>query len=196
MWILRQTLRFVPPCLRLRRANSPPDCLLTLLSPRPFAFDLDPGAVDQQVQRAAALERLVVGGPVPGLVGRGCRSAHAFQLPRWIHKMNPSRGLCNRAGGKGKIHAGYRHRQQTQTELRLTAPPAEAQHEPQGRHRSRSPCQNLPSVHGCASEHSEARAPMPSTSTVTVTAPAVWKVRVKGKLSPFFRACVRPISMA
>jgi hypothetical protein len=24
-------------------------------------------------------------------------SAHASQLPRWIHKMNPSRDLCNRA---------------------------------------------------------------------------------------------------
>ena len=64
MWILRHTRRFVPPCLRLRRANSPPDCLLTLLSPLSFAFDLDPPRrfartggtyrldVDQQVQRA------------------------------------------------------------------------------------------------------------------------------------------------
>lgn len=35
-------------------------------------------------QRAASLEPLVVGGPVPGLVGRPCRSAHAVQLSRWI----------------------------------------------------------------------------------------------------------------
>ncbi len=50
-WTLRQTRRFAPPCLRLRRANSPPDCLLTLLSPLAFALDLDPGAVDQEMQR-------------------------------------------------------------------------------------------------------------------------------------------------
>ena len=42
-------------------------------------------------QRAAALERFVKGWPVPGLVSRWCRSAHACQLPRWIHEMNPLR---------------------------------------------------------------------------------------------------------
>ena len=55
------------------------------------------GGVEPDRQRAAALERLVIGGPVPGLVDRGCRSAHAVKLPRWIHEMNPSRDLCNRA---------------------------------------------------------------------------------------------------
>jgi len=49
---LSRSVWVVPPCLRLRRANSPPDCLLTLLSPLPFALDLDPCAVDQQVQRS------------------------------------------------------------------------------------------------------------------------------------------------
>ena len=46
-------------------------------------------------QRAPALERFIIGWPVPGLVSRGCRSAHAAQLPCWIHEMNPSRDLCN-----------------------------------------------------------------------------------------------------
>ena len=53
--------------------------------------------VEPDRQRAPALERFIVGWPVPGLVGRGCGSAHASQLPRWIHEMNPSRDLCNRA---------------------------------------------------------------------------------------------------
>ena len=55
------------------------------------------GGIEPDRQRAAALERFVIGGPVPGLVGGGCRSAHAAQLPRWIHEMNPSWDLCNRA---------------------------------------------------------------------------------------------------
>ena len=50
-WILHHTWRLVPPCLRLRRANSPGDCLLALLSPFTFALDLDACAVDWQVQR-------------------------------------------------------------------------------------------------------------------------------------------------
>src|SRR5690606_37550953 len=50
-------------------------------------------------QRAPALERFIVGWPVPGLVSRGCVSAHASQLPHWIHEMNPSPDLCNRASG-------------------------------------------------------------------------------------------------
>jgi len=53
--------------------------------------------VEPDGQRATALQRFVIGGPVPGLVGRGCWSAHAAQLPRWIHEMNPSRDLCNKA---------------------------------------------------------------------------------------------------
>ena len=40
-------------------------------------------------QRAPALERFIVGWPVPCLAGRGCGSAHAPRLPRWIHEMNP-----------------------------------------------------------------------------------------------------------
>jgi EPS-associated MarR family transcriptional regulator len=48
-------------------------------------------------QRASALERFVIGWPISGLVGWRGRSAHASQLPRWIHEMNPSPGLCNRA---------------------------------------------------------------------------------------------------
>ena len=193
MWILRQTRRFVPPCLRRRRANSPPDCFLTHLHPLILDLDLDVGAVDQQVQRAvrstignvhrsrvfwrrdsvlksgtaqsgpinpgrlstnpvsaaatpcrtepsspgrsewphrcsraggrvcrsvqppghggiepdrqraAALERCVVTGPVPGLVARGRRSAHAIQISRWIRMMDPlkpfvqqSPSTCNR----------------------------------------------------------------------------------------------------
>ena len=32
MWILRQTRRLVPPCLRVRRENSPPDCFLIRLA--------------------------------------------------------------------------------------------------------------------------------------------------------------------
>lgn len=43
---------------------------------------------------AALLERFVVGRPVLGLVARRDGSAHASQLPRWIHEMNPSSYLC------------------------------------------------------------------------------------------------------
>lgn len=53
--------------------------------------------IEPDRQRATALQRFVIGGPVPGLVGGGRWSAHAAQLPCWIHKMNPSRDLCNRA---------------------------------------------------------------------------------------------------
>jgi hypothetical protein len=35
-------------------------------------------------------------GPVPGPAGRGCRSAPAVQLPRWIHEMNHSCDLRDR----------------------------------------------------------------------------------------------------
>ena len=53
--------------------------------------------VEPDRQRTTALQRIVIGWPVPGPVGRGCRSAHVSQLPRWIHEMNPTRDLCNRA---------------------------------------------------------------------------------------------------
>jgi hypothetical protein len=55
------------------------------------------GGIEPDRQRAAALERLALGRPVPSLVGGARRSAHAAQLPRWIHEMNPSPDLCNRA---------------------------------------------------------------------------------------------------
>ena len=58
--------------------------------------------VEPDRQRATALERFIVGWPVPGLVGQGGRSAHAPQLPRWIHEMNPSWDLCNRAPYRSK----------------------------------------------------------------------------------------------
>ena len=105
MWILRQTRRLVPPCLRVRRENSPPDCFLirlatvvglsaTLAGGRSVPGH---GGIKPDRQRAAALERFIVGGPVPGLVGWGCGSAHAAQLPHWIQEMNPLQDLCNRA---------------------------------------------------------------------------------------------------
>ena len=53
--------------------------------------------IKPDIQRPAALERLVIRGPVQRLVGRCVLSAHPPQLSRWIHKMNPSRDLCNRA---------------------------------------------------------------------------------------------------
>ena len=55
--------------------------------------------IEPDRQRTAALERCVVVRPVSGLVGRGYGSAHALQLPCWIHEMNPSPDLCNRARG-------------------------------------------------------------------------------------------------
>jgi hypothetical protein len=48
-------------------------------------------------QPAAALERFIVGRPGPDPAGRGCGSAHASQLPRWIHEMTPCRDLYSRA---------------------------------------------------------------------------------------------------
>jgi hypothetical protein len=53
--------------------------------------------VEPDRQRASACECLVRGWPVRRLVGRRGGFAHACQLPRWIHKMNPSRALCNKA---------------------------------------------------------------------------------------------------
>ena len=68
------------------------------ISERKFRDFLRVFALDITADRAAALERFIVARPVPRPVGRRCRSAHADQLPRWIHEMNPSRDLCNRAG--------------------------------------------------------------------------------------------------
>jgi transposase len=50
-------------------------------------------------QRPTTLESLVILGPIQGHVVECVRSAHALQLSRWIHKMNPSQDLCNRASG-------------------------------------------------------------------------------------------------
>ena len=47
--------------------------------------------IEPDSQRAAALERFIVGRPVPGLVGWGCGSAHASQLPLWIQNINRKR---------------------------------------------------------------------------------------------------------
>lgn len=52
--------------------------------------------IEPDGQRSPALERVIVGWPVPGPVGRGCGSAHAPELRCWIHEMNPSRNLRNR----------------------------------------------------------------------------------------------------
>jgi len=51
-----------------------------------IATSSDCRAVDRQ--RPAALQRLIAGSPVRGLVGRRWRFAHAHQLPHWIHDMN------------------------------------------------------------------------------------------------------------
>ena len=53
--------------------------------------------IEPDRQRSPTLDRLVVSGPLQGLVGRSVRFAHALQLSRWIHKINPSRDLCKRA---------------------------------------------------------------------------------------------------
>ncbi len=56
--------------------------------------------IEPDRQRSATLERLVIRGPAQGLVGRCLRSAHTPKLSRWIHKMNPSRDLRNRADAR------------------------------------------------------------------------------------------------
>ena len=58
---------------------------------------LDHGGFKPDCQRAAVHKRCVIVRRVPGLVGGGCRSAQAVQLPCWIREMNPSRDLCNKA---------------------------------------------------------------------------------------------------
>ena len=42
----------------------------------------------------------------PAVVGWGFWSVHASQLPLWIHEMNPSRDLCNRAGRESHSDIG------------------------------------------------------------------------------------------
>jgi hypothetical protein len=54
-------------------------------------------------QRTSALERFVIGWPVLGPVGWGCRCAHASRLPRWVREMNPLRDLCNKAARRHPI---------------------------------------------------------------------------------------------
>ena len=62
-----------------------------------------PNAGTEQLdcQRPTALERFVIGGPIPGLVAGGSGSAHGLQLPHWFHEVNPSRYLCNKATKNG-----------------------------------------------------------------------------------------------
>jgi hypothetical protein len=55
--------------------------------------------------RAAALQRFVIVRSVPGFIGRGCRSTLALRLPYWIHAMNPSHDLCNRAANISKARS-------------------------------------------------------------------------------------------
>lgn len=68
--------------------------------PTPFAGRHglpDHGGIEPDRHRAAMLESVVIGGPVPGLVAGGCGFAHALQLPRGINEMNPSCDLCKSA---------------------------------------------------------------------------------------------------
>jgi hypothetical protein len=65
------------------------------------------GGIEPERKRAAALQRFIVGWPVPGLGGGECGSAHATQLPRWVHNMNPSRDLCNRAVYRSHCPLGH-----------------------------------------------------------------------------------------
>lgn len=53
--------------------------------------------IEPDRQRSAPRQGKVVVVPVSGAVGRGLRSAHADQLPCWIHKVNPSSHLRNKA---------------------------------------------------------------------------------------------------
>jgi hypothetical protein len=109
--------RLVPPCLRVRRKNNPPDCFLVLLTTVVgLAATLAglcrfpcSGRTEPDRQRAAALERFsrhwarTHGASMARLAGRfrvlqaGGRSAKAARLPHWIHRTCPSRDLRNRA---------------------------------------------------------------------------------------------------
>jgi hypothetical protein len=61
--------------------------LLAATPARQHAIPAD-NAVEPDHQRAPALKRFTMGRPVPDPVGRGSGSAHADQIPRWIHEMN------------------------------------------------------------------------------------------------------------
>ena len=65
------------------------------------------GGIEPDRQRAPALQRLVVGRPVPGLVRRGCGSAHTPQLSRWIHDMNPVRRFVQQSRLEVKSTCSY-----------------------------------------------------------------------------------------
>lgn len=71
---------------------------VSLLAAAPACRHANPAhhRIEPYHHRATALERFIISRPVPGLVGRGCRSADASQPPRWMHDMNPSRDLFNR----------------------------------------------------------------------------------------------------
>lgn len=56
------------------------------------------GGIEPDRQRTSALQRLTVGQSVLDFVGKGCRSAHDLQLPRWLLTMKFSRDLSNRVG--------------------------------------------------------------------------------------------------
>src|SRR3990167_7323930 len=53
--------------------------------------------IEPDRQRSAPSQRLVVVMPVRGAVDGGLRFAHAYQLPRWIHRVNPPSHLRNKA---------------------------------------------------------------------------------------------------
>ncbi len=53
--------------------------------------------IDLDRERATALQRFVIRGPVSGLVGGGRGTLHAFELTHRIYNMNPPRDLCSRA---------------------------------------------------------------------------------------------------
>ena len=57
-------------------------------------------------QRSSPSQNFIVGRPVPGLILCRGPTAHAAQLSRWSHEMNPSADLCiNKASLGGQICA-------------------------------------------------------------------------------------------
>jgi hypothetical protein len=63
---------------------------------------------------------IILGSPVPSLVGWCCRFAHAHQLHDWIRNMNPSYNLCNRAiiwGGPAPVVSSSTHESSAIVEL-------------------------------------------------------------------------------
>lgn len=57
--------------------------------------------IEPDRQRSALTQCFIVSRPVRGLVLRRGRTAHASQLSRWIHAVNPSTDLCNEATPDG-----------------------------------------------------------------------------------------------